>query len=776
MTTRTVLDALIDAIKHAGRFHHDSEVGPMAILWPDGGRQWEQIIPQLREYLTVYTLGDYDPDAKAGPAIWIRAELANHDTSEEPPIVYLPGVSRDVLRRVEEAPNWIEPLVYLQYRGAAFLQPNGKDWTVPAFLQNAKFGLGLEVDKSAATRSALASTARQLVLQPVDELQRRPGAIDADFLHTLIFDDVPRMILDWIDDDDTIQTRLDDGTWKEFRALLKRDYGVDPELDGAVTAAQKLGEARVGSRWETVWTRFAEAPTVYATIPDMLRGVKPADTGQRGLFPSEAGANWPQDNEEQEQALRDALLGLEGQGATEARQAMLDLERSHGPRRDSVWARLGQAPLAHALRHLASLAEATMEPYPAGSVATMQRAYVESGWRIDTAALDAVTAVRSRQDRAAIDAALDATYSPWLWDTAVRFQEAVQSKVPTSTVVPLDVPPGTCVVFADGLRYDLAGRLREVLTQHGLQAEIADAIGPLPGVTPSAKPAQSPVVGSLVPGNAIDVKVRSSGTTLNQTAFRKLLDEAGWSYLERGNTGRPEATDRAWTEEGEIDSYGHSHPADLPDQVARQVDRVSQRIRDLLEAGWPHVMVITDHGWLLTPRPMEKTELPQHLTAQRKGRCARLNAGSATHLQTVPWCWDTDVRIAMAPGTSCFEVGKRYEHGGLSLQECIVPTITVSQRGGTRRKASIAFASIVWRGLRCQVELDGDGAGLQIDIRQRAGDPATSLAAAPQRVNDDGTARVLVTDDAYEETSAIIVVLDETGLPVAQQATIVRGE
>lgn len=772
-----MLDALIDAIKHAGRFHHDSEVGPIAILWPDGERQWEQIVPQLRVHLTVYTLGDYDPDARTGPAIWIRAELAAESQAVDPPVVYLPGVSRDVLRRVEEAPNWVEPLVYLQYRGATFLQPNGKDWTVPAFLQNAKFGLGLDLDKSAATRSALASTALQLVNRPVEELQRRPGGIDADFLHSLIFDDVTRMILDWINDPDTVRAHLDDATWEQFRSLMKRNYGVDPELDGPTTAAQRLGEARVGSRWETVWSRFVEAPAAYPTVPDMLRSAKPGDTRQRGLFPSEAGANWPQDNEEQEQALRDALLGLDGQGATEARQAMLDLERSHGPRRDSVWARLGQGPLAHALRHLASLAQATMEPFPAGSVETMQRVYIEEGWRIDAAALDVVTAVRSRQDRAAVDAALHVVYVPWLWATAEHFQEAVRSEESGwSGVSPLDVPPGTCVVFADGLRYDLAARLSEQLARQGLQAEIASEIGPLPGITPSAKPAQSPVVGSLVPGNAIDVKVRSTGTTLNQTAFRKLLVEAGWAYLDRGATGRPEVTDRAWTEEGEIDSYGHSHPADLPEQLARQVDRLSQRIRDLLEAGWPHVRVTTDHGWLLTPRPMEKTELPQHLTAQRKGRCARLNPGSSAHLQTVPWCWDANVWIAMAPGISCFEDGKRYEHGGLSLQECIVPTITVSQQGGTRRKASIAYANITWRGLRCQVELAGDVAGLRVDVRQRAGDPSTSLAASPQRVGDDGTTRILVMDDAYEETSAIIVVLDEAGSPIAQQATIVGVE
>ena len=36
-----------------------------------------------------------------------------------------------------------------------------------------------------------------------------------------------------------------------------------------------------------------------------------------------------------------------------------------------------------------------------------------------------------------------------------------------------------------------------------------------------------------------------------------------------------------------------------------------------------------------------------------------------------------DVRIALAPGVTCFEANKEYEHGGVSPQECIVPRLAV---------------------------------------------------------------------------------------------------
>src|SRR4051812_1475984 len=61
------------------------------------------------------------------------------------PVLYLPGVSRQLLRSPEECPDELKPLVELQYRGVVWTQLNGKDWTVEAFLVSEDGGLGLEV-------------------------------------------------------------------------------------------------------------------------------------------------------------------------------------------------------------------------------------------------------------------------------------------------------------------------------------------------------------------------------------------------------------------------------------------------------------------------------------------------------------------------------------------------------------------------------------------------------------------------------------------------------
>ena len=66
----------------------------------------------------------------------------------------------------------------------------------------------------------------------------------------------------------------------------------------------------------------------------------------------------------------------------------------------------------------------------------------------------------------------------------------------------------------------------------------------------------------------------------------------------------------AWTETGEIDHRGHDVGVRLVEFLDDELDRLAGRIRELLDAGWTRVNVVTDHGWMLLPGGMEKVELP----------------------------------------------------------------------------------------------------------------------------------------------------------------------
>jgi hypothetical protein len=49
-----------------------------------------------------------------------------------------------------------------------------------------------------------------------------------------------------------------------------------------------------------------------------------------------------------------------------------------------------------------------------------------------------------------------------------------------------------------------------------------------------------------------------------------------------------------------------------------------ERVEELIQAGWRRFRIVTDHGWLLLPGGLPKTELPMHQVETRWGRSAIL--------------------------------------------------------------------------------------------------------------------------------------------------------
>lgn len=743
------------------------------MLWPDKERQWEPLLPRLRERLPVFTLGTYAPDQATGPAYWLRCIIAR--TIEHPllagvavPILYLPGVSRQDVRAIETCPRALQPLAELQHRGVLWTQKNGRDWTIAAFLQSPGGGLGIEVASGTATREALGRALLKLADEPIIGLHGE-APIRAAFLNGLLHPDDVRDILRWMNDPTGFRATSSAEEWAAFVGLCQGRYGFHPEQDGPIAAARLLGQ-RKGS-WEKVWRRFAEAPAAYAGLPERLRQAGPEQLPLllESVQPREA---WPQENEAAEAALQRTLLDLAGVDATAARAAIRGLEYEHGQRRGWVWSALRRTPLANALEHLAALAEETIRPLGGASPSEVAAAYVQRGWRADLALLDALAAVETPDDLAAVRAVARTVYRPWLEDGAVVMQKAVASGGTYAATLPSPTRAGTCLLFSDGLRYDAAQRLMEMLKRPGLECDLAAGLAALPSVTATAKPAVSPAADAFAGADdGLAPVLAASGTRVGIDVLRKALAAEGIQVLTGDALGDPAG--RAWTELGNIDRYGHEYGWRVAHQLGEELRVLERRIAGLLEHGWRRVMVVTDHGWLLLPGGLPKAELPEHLTEVRKGRCARLKPGSVTEHQVVPWRWDPAVRFAVAPGIHCFEAGKEYEHGGLSPQECVVPILSVA--AGAPAAEPVVIESVSWRRLRCTVAVKGAQPGLRVDLRTKAGDPATSLASGGKGLGADGTVAILVADEDREGQAALVVVLGTDGTPRAQTATVVGG-
>ena len=756
----TLLDALDLAFDRAATYNERSRVAPAAILWTDAKEEWTRLLPRLRErFPQLLTLGAYDPDVKQGPAIWLKCMIARTlDAADWPeedtPVLYLPGVSRRDIRAVESCPPELQPLAELQYRGTLWTQTNARDWTVRAFLVTEEGGLDLNVAGDEATREAMHRALPELAHTPLANLRGRH--LDAEAFRSLITQDPVRDLLRWLSNPQEMEADWSPERWETFGEICRNRYDFDPEKDGPIPAAKRLG-LREGA-WARVWQRYLEAPDRYPGIADRLRQARPPQTGD--LFGRESA--WPQDNEALEEDLRASLAKLDGARPDRAAQQIVDLEEQHAERRTWVWAELGKSPLAEALRPLHDLAQAVQSPAGGATPEDVAVSYREGGWKADAAALKALETVRKRDDVEAVKVAVRTLYQPWLERGAEALQDAVAEHGVPEPPSSDHVQSGEVILFADALRYDVAQRLIERLQFNGFEVESAWQWSALPSVTATAKPAVSPVAKAL--SQASDVRstdafapqIEETGDTLNIRRFRLLMEEQGHQILQGGETGDPSGT--AWTEIGNIDRHGHDEEWKLARRIPELVREITERIRQLLDAGWSSVRIVTDHGWLLLPGDLPKEHLPHYLSETRWSRCARLKDEAQVSRQTVPWHWNPDVRIATGPGVSVHRNGIGYAHGGLSVQECVVPRLTV--RSDAENGSSPEIERVEWTRLRCRIQVRNPSSGLKVDLRRRAGDAGTSIAFKPKAVSEDGSASLAVDDPSNEGTSVTVVLLD----------------
>lgn len=778
-----VIEHLVKMVRDSAIFNPEVQVTPSCILWPDKDRQWEAVIPRLQgELAELLVLGDYLPENRVGPAIWLRCVIAGvvQDVSlpvDRVPVFYLPGVSRQDLRAIEDCPDLLKPLAELQYRGVIWSQANAKDWTILAFLRSDQGGMGLDVAQDNEAKNAMQLALYRLLDEDLELLKGK--RLDKDYFNTLLTGGDPvRDLLQWLNLGDQFRSSRGENEWKAFVQVCKSQLGFDPQAQGVLAGANKLA-LRKGP-WQAVWDRYSESPKRYPHLPGRIRA-----SGQPAvdLFASEATAGgWPQWNDDQEKALQLDLLATSDLAPHEARKRLTELERNHSSRRHTVWAELGDAPLALAMKHLRVVAELTQSGLAAGSVQDLQARYSTQGWRVDDAVLSALACVDKSADVDAVTAAIRAVYLPWLEESARYLQQVVDgSSYPGGTLVSAKAfaaTKGECVLFVDGLRFDAAKRLSGTLEMRGCQVAEATVWTPLPSVTATGKPAASPVRTKIKGTDDCDDFEPSVGATGQSLKggyhLKKLLNDNHWKVLDRTENG--DGQGNAWCEFGDIDSEGHVRGWKLAKHLDSLLAEIAERIAALLTAGWNSVRVVTDHGWLLMPGKLPTVQMSKDLTDNKWGRCASIKPGSTTSERLYPWFWNPNQQFALADGVSCYGRSVDYNHGGLSLQECLTLELVVTQSGAAAGKQVAEVTDVAWKGLRCTVAVDGQYANLSLDIRTQAGDPASSVVVSVKPLKENGTASVVVENEELGGREAFLVLLGATGELVAVADTVIGGE
>lgn len=773
---QTVFTALCESLCGAAVFNPEVQVAPACILWPDHDRQWESLVPLLQSKLPeLLILGDYKPERRTGPAIWLRCVMAGKVEevllpAGSTPILYLPGVSRQDLRAIESCSNSLKPIAELQYRGVIWSQVNAKDWTILAFLKSDQGGLALDVAQDKESKIAMQLALSHLADEDVALLKGK--RLDSDFFNTLLTGGDPtRDLLQWLDQGDDFRQGRAENEWHAFVQVCKSQLAFDPENDGILVGGQKLADH--DGPWRAAWERFCEAPKRYPDITTLLRKCQPPAFD---LFAdADTVGGWPQWNDEQEAGLQKDLAALVDLPPHEARAKILELEKQHHPRRDLVWAELGHAPRASALEHLALLAEVTGHSLAAGELSDLIAGYRTKGWRADDAVLKALSIADNEKTLEALTIAIRAIYLPWLEESARHLQKVWQTEQPKPEQPGSAGHSSECLLFVDGLRYDCAQRLATSLEHLGLTIEKTEKWAALPSVTGTCKPAIAPIIRKDI---IAEEPEPYNFEPLKNYQFKKALENNGWTILDRKSSAPAVSSiepPRLWAECGDLDHEGHDRGWKLAKHLDSLLAEVQERVVALVAAGWSTIRIITDHGWLLLPGGLPKVELPKSVTESKWGRCAAVKPGASTDAMEFPWYWNPSQLFALAEGVSCFRKGEEYTHGGVSLQECLVLELKVTGDSGSKPSSQVELTDVAWKGLRCTVAADGEFEGLSLDVRTQPGNAVSSIVVGTKALKSNGTASVVVEDEDLEGSPATVVLIDNNGGLVAQMATVIGG-
>jgi hypothetical protein len=768
----SIYDKVVHALKQAENHNSNVMVKPEVILWPDPDEQWIDVIGVLQEempQLLIY--GSFNPNKKQGPAIWLKCMIAKaladaNWNDDAIPIIYLPSVAKSDLRNVENAVFNFQPLLEYQYTGTLFIQDNGREWSILAFIENPIYGLGIKVAHDNATKDALKKTLPSIFQD--EEVLANKSTIDANYLNNQLFPDIIPSILKWMCKGDSFLKHMEAGKRETFINLCVSQYEFEPDHKNIKAIAEKLGSQK--NSWKYVWQLYATAPHKYPEIEGLLRLAKPADLGT-GIFalPDES---WPQVNEQSEEALAQALTKSAKQDSKKALSILKELEVQHSIRRNWVWFELGKSPLVNALNYLVQMAAKSNETYSSSSIESIKDYYTSDGFLVDQFMRKALASVKLEKDKAIVKSIIHLFYQPWLENITNKFQKLVASDSSIFTSQNAVVESEEFILFVDAFRYELAEDFYKRLEKYKLKGSLKSDWSAIPSLTPTAKPNVSPIATQVSKqSNISEFRPQlQNGKELLTPVFRDALKVANFKLVNHANDIQGEG--KYWQEIGDIDTKGHEEQADIVKRVEELFEQVHEAIEVAFERGIKRIKIVTDHGWLLLPGGLPKTQLNAGLAETRWGRCALIKEGATTDLLQLPWRWNPSIYIAFAPGISFFKANEEYAHGGISIHECLVPTIILENSHQKNIEAEIKV--VKWVNLKCAIQTSDVPDLFSIDIRTKFNDKTTSIVLSKAKQLHQNEVTLMVDDDA-EHQAATIVLLDENGIILDKKPTTVGG-
>ncbi len=315
------------------------------------------------------------------------------------------------------------------------------------------------------------------------------------------------------------------------------------------------------------------------------------------------------------------------------------------------------------------------------------------------------------------------------------------------------------VVIVDALRFDCGLAIRDQLRGHDVVVEPMRA--ELPTITPIGMTALMPISSATVSldikGNALHPRVNGKDCSARKQRLEFMTDFGadcrGIEEMESLSVGPADLGELLVVfGHDQVDHIGHGNADNLVRHVDLEVQRIARLIRKLHRWGYETVHVVTDHGFIL----LEESKLPKEVTCDKdwcyvlKERFALVSATADIPLASFPTVWDPSVRVAVPPGLAFFKAEKSFSHGGVALQEIIIPHLISKSQTKQEKPIGVEVVLPTYELMQTTVKIilrpalkksksasgqlalfNEVGRTLALDVR-RAKDPSCTILAIPK--------------------------------------------
>jgi hypothetical protein len=261
-------------------------------------------------------------------------------------------------------------------------------------------------------------------------------------------------------------------------------------------------------------------------------------------------------------------------------------------------------------------------------------------------------------------------------------------------------PKPVAYLLVDAMRFEMGAELAERMPSTS-EVSVRAAVAALPSITPvgmaALMPGASASFSVVEHGNGLAGKV--DGVSLSDLPARKrfasarvpnlvdlTLDEV--LSLPKGRLAKKlDGAEVIVVRSQEIDHAGEAGFAIQARQIMDTVvDNVARAVRRLASLGVAHAVVTADHGHLFFAADRDESmriDAPGGKTTDLHRRCWAGRGGStpaaATRVTGAQLGYDTDLDFIFPTGSALFRAGGdlAYCHGGTSLQELVVPVVSI---------------------------------------------------------------------------------------------------